>query len=338
MKINYLFKVSLLAILVSCFISCSSEDDGEGNGDGDVIVYDSFRAREVITTEIEEGDVIQTKYLHSYIGNRINETVIYEKYDDVIDWELDEKIVYTYEGDWVFAREYWYLGDLEWSDAPQYFKYKIVNEEVLEIEWFNTVSNNYDFRNVYTYNYEDLVKMEYSYEGMGDGLYEYNYNGDQVNECIESHVNNGIPSNSYRSEYVYSNYRLVEIINYQWWLVDNVETWVKFSKDVYSYADDKVTEINNFYWNLDNNEWEIGSQNEYFSYSTSHGLLEREELDMLGYDSNMVKEITYEPGNGNLDLFSFPERNIRNYPIIKSTLNPHKLIEKRTSKIRTSRN
>ena len=99
-----------------------------------------------------------------------------------------------------------------------------------------------------------------------------------------------------------------------------------------------MTEINNFYWNLDNNEWEIGSQNEYFSYSTSHGLLEREELDMLGYDYNMVKEITYEPGNGNLDLFSFPERNIRNYPIIKSTLNPHKLIEKRTSKIRTSRN
>ncbi len=314
MKINIFWGTLILIFAISFLASCSGDSDlnggGNGNGDDDPIIVD-VRPSVIYAFSEDVGEIIRLKYHYTYAGNRVNKIKMYEENADGL-WEQDGVAIYSYLNDWVTINYY----DDSGTEQPYYIRVKATDGRMLEYE--TIYPNDESLKLVYTYDNfsDDLTKIEWIENNEIKHQWEYSYSGNQVSECIESNMGNGTPSPNYKSEFVYVDYRLSEIINYQWWLVDNELTWVKFSKDDYFYFNENVTEINNYYWDLDASEWVSGKQNEYFTYAfNSDGLLEKYEEIMFNHDYKMDMQIEYEPGYGNLESFSDPEKNIRKYPI-----------------------
>lgn len=308
MKINCFLGALILIFTVSLFTSCEKD----GKDDDGPIVIDGLRPSVIYHEAVDEGEIFHIKYHYSYVGNRVSEVRKYVK--DANDlWELEERSVYTYVNDWVTVQ----LLDDSGNEGPVHFKNKAIDGSMLEFQVIYSDGDTIKYKYTYDNLSGDLTKVERFENEEITNQHEYVYSGNQVSECITSNFANGNPSLNYKSEFVYQQYILTEIVNYQYWYAAGELTWVKFSKDDYIYFDERVSEIHNYYWDLDASEWVSGEKNEFFTYAfDSYGLLEKYEEIMLGYYYTLERQIEYEPGYGNLESFSDPEKNIRNYPII----------------------
>lgn len=313
MKLYYFFGIIIIIFTITFLTSCSGDNDLDPSGGGDDPVVVDVRPSVVYEYSEEEEDIEEIKYHFDYSGNRLIEKRRYEKGEDDL-WDQEEKIVYTYENDIVTIRSYDNNG-VGWTEKSVYSRYHILEGKVLELEIIYSTGESIRLDYAYDDFSGDLIKVERFENDELTDRYEYLYNGNYLSECIESSFENGTPSYSYKSDFVYEDYIMKEIINYQYWLVDNEPTWVKFSKDVYTYTNEEVAEINNYYWDMDANGWVDGERSEFFAYYfDSFGLLEEYKVVMPDDEYILERRIEYEPGYGNLESFSDPEQNARNYP------------------------
>lgn len=288
-------------VLAMSFISCSKDD-----GDGTILGTKNFRAKEIRWNDIYGSSTYEGKSVLSYTGEKLSEVIDYDKENGV--WLENYKYDISYQGDWVYFKEYYREVNSWVEESYSSFRIKIIDGKFLEEEY--TYSGEID-RYIYTYSGNKLVSIENFYNGELGWKDELIYNGDQIQEYRGYSSNNGVLEFEEKSEFTYSDGKLTQVIDYY----NNNAVWVKQVKYVYLYSGNQVIQIDAYDWN---NSWEPDGS-EYFSYN-SDGLLE--SISEEYGDGSWEEHYTYEAGRGNLKLLqSDGEWNDKfNYPTLQKPI------------------
>lgn len=286
------------------FTGCSSDDNGEG--DGETIV--AYRVTEKVSTQIYDSNLYEDKDLYNYIDERLTEVIDLDKENGI--WVENRKIEYEYDGDWVSSKRYDKEGD-NWVEQNMMSsdQIKIVNGKVMEIKYTNL---NYVYREVFTYNGDKITKVESFDNGELEYKYVCTYNGENLDEIIEYDYDEGIEELDYKYEFSYANGKLTEVLGAYF---NNDGVWEYNDKNTYQYSGNKVIQIDNY--DYYNDSWQLDDSH-YFSYN-SLGLLESNSQSGEGW--SWEETYTYEEGIGNYRLLQGDGGyyDVFNYPIAQRT-------------------
>jgi len=281
MKANKLYHTILWFLALSCILSCSSDD--ESNGDDSI----NFRVKEITETYVNSYSDRHNKSVLLYNNELLTEIIEYEREDST--WEEEYKSELIYEGEWVSVKDFEKEGGIWVEDQNWSIRMKIVNDRIEILEYSD------DNQAVFNYSGDKLIAIQQFYDGESDFKIEFNYTGNDLQETIAYYYEEGSWKASMRYKLSYVDGKMMQIMSAYY---DN-ESWQDSEKQVFTYSGNNIIKIEYYYWY--NESWEPSSNKLHFEYN-SDGLLitEREEYsDQYSY----VKEYLYEEGRGNFKIF-----------------------------------
>ena len=297
-RITVVLSMFTIFCLALFFTGCSSDDDGDREGETTV----AYRVAESVSTEISGSNIYEDKSIYNYLDERLIEIIELDKENGL--WMEDRKTEFEYEGDWVYSTRYYKEGG-GWIEQNMQSseQLKIVNGKVVEIKYS---SMNYVSLEVFTYSGDKLIEIERFVNGELNDKYVFTYNGDNLNNVIEYYYNYGIEEMDSKYEFYYVNGQLTELLGFYF---DN-GVWESYDKNVYFYSGNKVIQIDDY--DYYNDSWEL-DDSEFYGYN-SEGLLESISESGEGWTEEEI--YTYEEGIGNYrllqgdggyyDIFNYP--------------------------------
>lgn len=296
----------LLAILaISLFVSCEKDNDNDSSPS-----KNSHRIKQIFS----EYDNYSKKTVFSYEGEKLVNITEYLKFESGINEEFKAEI--TYSGD--NATETWYHKESGSWELDEKYEYVIQNGLMME-------ETDYDYGNG---------------TWIEDGKWTYQYSGNNISgwQGYEDEDEDGTLEQDSKGEYIYQNGKLSEYKGYEldesnnWyqdykttftyagsnminWIdfnLDESDNWKNYYKAEYQYSGDKVSQIEGFYWNSNDSQWESVDLDSY-TYNSNGYLIG--ELD----DDGEKRTYEYEEGNGNAKFFwYYPEELVYGEPTLKS--------------------
>lgn len=282
----------LLAIVaISLFVSCEKDEDNDS-----IISKNSHRIKQI---NYEGG-----KFTFTYEGEKLVNSTEYKK-DESDNWLEDYKIEISYSGDNATATRYSKeSGTWEMDDKAEY----LIQNGLIKEE------NSYDYEDgtwvedrKWTYQYSGRNLSDWQSFHYDDGIGaleqyekgEYFYQNSKLEEYKVYELDESGNWSQYDKEtFTYDGSNLIKLINYG---LDASDNWENSYKYEYQYSGDNLSQMEYFYWNRDDSQWE--SRNS-LSYTYNSNGYVSETLDGYGFKTTFE----YEEGHGNGNLFLSPPR------------------------------
>ena len=288
----------LLAIVAfSLLVSCEKDTD-----------IDSSKNSHRITQIIYENNGNFNKTVFSYDGEKLENIYSYEK-DEIGNWVEEHKTEISYSGDNVTATNYYKSENWEISYKSEYI---IQNNLMMEEQGFYYEDGDWEQQSKWTYQYSgtNISAWQRYYDENEVGKGEYIYQDEKLIEykAYELDESDNWSQDTWTT-FTYEGNNLVSMFDYD---LATSDTWENDYKQELQYSGDNVSQIERFFWDSENSQWESV---EYKTYSyNSYGYLS-EEL----YDDGKKKTYEYEEGNGNAKLsMYYPENLVYGEPTLKS--------------------